>query len=84
MHGDTMNCMSTLQVREVPEDVRRVLKQRAAAAGQSLSEYVLGELRRLTSQPSIEELSERVRLRGSSEPDTPAAAILRAERGAIR
>ena len=36
--------MSTLQVRNVPEDVHRTLKARAAASGQSLSEYVLAEL----------------------------------------
>ncbi len=76
--------MSTLQVRDVPEEVRRVLKRRAATAGQSLSEYVLGELRRLTSQPTLEELTVRIRLRGSVAPETPATEILRADRGAIR
>lgn len=78
-----MNCMATLQVRDVPEDVRRVLKQRAAAAGQSLSEYVLAELQRLTDQPTIEELTVRIRLRGASEPGIPAHEVLRAERGPL-
>ena len=33
-----------VQVKNVPDDVHRVLRQRAAAAGQSLQEYLLGEL----------------------------------------
>ena len=36
--------MATIQVRNVPEDVHRVYRLRAAAAGQSLQEYVLAEL----------------------------------------
>ena len=36
--------MATIQIRNVPEDVHRVYQERAAAAGQSLQEYLLGEL----------------------------------------
>lgn len=72
--------MSTLQVRDVPDDVRQTLKVRAASAGQSLSEYVLGELSRLARQPTLDELSARIRLRGPAEPETRAAEVLRAER----
>jgi plasmid stability protein len=72
--------MSTLQVRNVPDDVRQTLKVRAAATGQSLSEYVLGELSRLASQPTLEELGARVRHRGAVEPVTRAADVLSAER----
>ncbi len=74
--------MSTLQVRNLPDDLRNTLKARAAASGQSLSEYVLGELTRLAGQPTLAELSERVALRGSTEPHTSAAEILDAERAA--
>ena len=38
----------TIQVRDVPEDVHAELRARAAAAGTSLSDYVLGELERVT------------------------------------
>ncbi|WP_407940180.1 FitA-like ribbon-helix-helix domain-containing protein [Nakamurella leprariae] len=58
--------MSTLPVRDVPEDVRRMLKDRAAAAGQSLSEYVLTELSRLARQPTLAELTDRIERRGST------------------
>src|SRR5258708_3973956 len=41
-----------LQIRDVPEDVHRALKSRAAAAGVSLSEYVLGVPGRTASRPT--------------------------------
>ena len=73
--------MSTLQVRDVPEDVKRVLKSRAAAAGQSLSEYVLAELTRAARRPTLAELVERIQQRGGPMTDLPPAAdVLRAER----
>ena len=72
--------MSTLQVRDVPTDIHQTLKSRAAASGRSLSEYLLAELTRLARQPTLEEITERVRLRGAVEPKTPAADILRPER----
>lgn len=82
LHASNLDRMSTIQVRNVPEEVRRTLKARAAAAGQSLSEYVLSELTVLASQPTLEELTERIRLRGSVNPGISAAEILRAERDA--
>jgi antitoxin FitA len=36
--------MPTVQIKNVPEDVHRVLRTRAAAAGQSLQEYLLALL----------------------------------------
>ena len=76
--------MSTLQIRDVPDDLKRTLKTRAAAAGQSLSEYALAELRRSAERPTIAELNERIRQRGGPREDLipPAADILRAERDA--
>lgn len=75
--------MGSLQVRDVPEELTRALKQRAARAGQSLSEYVLGELKQIAARPTIDELTERIALRGRMEVSVPAAEILiqaRAER----
>jgi plasmid stability protein len=34
----------TIQVRDVPEDVHRSYRRRAAEAGKSLQEFLLGEL----------------------------------------
>lgn len=36
--------MATIQIRNVPEEVHRIYRARASAAGQSLQEYLLGEL----------------------------------------
>ncbi|MBZ5736598.1 FitA-like ribbon-helix-helix domain-containing protein [Nocardioides mangrovi] len=72
--------MSTLQVRGVPEEVRVVLKQRAAAAGMSLSEYVLRELTQLVAQPTLDEFLERIEARGPTSPGIAAADIIAAER----
>ena len=75
-------CMTTLQIRNVPEEISRTLKARAAKKGQSLSEYALAELTRIAERPTIEELTERIRMREPVETGTAAADILRAERDA--
>ncbi|MGY1703510.1 FitA-like ribbon-helix-helix domain-containing protein [Geodermatophilus sp. SYSU D00697] len=48
-----------LQVRHVPDDVHAELTRRAAAAGLSLSEYVLRELERVAARPTVEEVLAR-------------------------
>lgn len=72
--------MTAVQIRNVPDDVQRVLKQRAARAGQSLSEYLLGELRLIVSRPTLEELTERIELRGRVDVVRPASEVLVDER----
>lgn len=72
--------MSTLQVRNVSDDLRRVLKERAARRGLSLSDYVREELERTASRPTYDEWLDRVRLRGATTPTVSAADQLRAER----
>lgn len=51
-----------IQIRNVPDEVHRKLKARAAMAGQSLSDYLLTEIRRAAELPSREEIIERLRL----------------------
>ena len=36
--------MATIQIRDVPEDVHRTYRRRAADAGKSLQEFLLAEL----------------------------------------
>jgi plasmid stability protein len=74
--------MKTLQIRNVPDDVSLILKSRAAQAGQSLSEYALGLLKRQALTPTIEELTKRIEARGRVNIETAAADILREEREA--
>jgi antitoxin FitA len=45
-----------VQVKGVREDVHRALKARAALRGQTLSDYLRGEMERLASRPSPDEL----------------------------
>ena len=56
--------MGLIQIRNVPEDVHRTLKARAAAQGTSLSDYVLNEVTRAARTPTPDELDDRIRARG--------------------
>jgi antitoxin FitA len=67
--------MTMIQIRQVPEDVHRRLKARAAMEGVSLSELALSELRRSLEKPTRREFLERLAAR---EPvlDGPSSAEL--------
>jgi plasmid stability protein len=70
--------MGTLmQIRDMPEDVRRRLKARAAGQGQSLSEYVRTTLTRDVSRPTPAELAERIAARGSVSLPEPSEVSVR-------
>lgn len=43
----------SVQIRDVPDQVHRALRTRAAEAGKSLSDYLLEELLELSALPSI-------------------------------
>jgi antitoxin FitA len=49
-----------IQLRHVPDAVHRQLKIRAAAAGMSLSDYLVREARKIAEQPTIEEIRARL------------------------
>ncbi len=71
-----------LQIRNVPDDVHRRLKARAAMEGQSLSEFSLAELRRSIERPTRRELIERVRTREQAVIGESSVDAVRAERDA--
>jgi plasmid stability protein len=71
-----------LQVRQVPDDVHRTLKVRAAQAGTSLSEYVRAELELIASRPTPEELRTRLEARTPVEVRETAAELIRRHRDA--
>ena len=64
----------------MPDHLHRVLKSRAAAAGRSLSDYLLEELRRLADRPTLDDMRERLRRRQPVALSISAARIIRAER----
>jgi hypothetical protein len=52
--------MPNVLVRDIPEDIHAALQRRAELRGQSLQQYLAGELRRLAERPSIEEVLDRI------------------------
>lgn len=68
--------MKTLQIRNVPDDIHRQLRTRAAAAGQSLSDYALDELRNSVARPPVAEVLRRAASRaGGIESETIVASV---------
>jgi hypothetical protein len=55
-----MTVPKAIQIRDVPDDVHAVMRVRAAAAGMSMSEYLLSELVELASRPTLDEWLARV------------------------
>ena len=74
------DCMKLLQVRNVPDEVHRTLKSRAAMAGMSLSEYALAELRKAAERPTRDEVLARIAARPPIRPRRSPAAEVRAVR----
>lgn len=71
-----------IQIRNVPEDLHREIKARAARSGMSLSDFLLREVERIAATVPVEELLERFRARQRPQlGETPAEAV-RAERDA--
>lgn len=52
--------MPNVLIRDIPEDVHSSLQRRAERRGQSLQQYLAGELRRLAERPSLEEVLDRI------------------------
>jgi len=66
-----------LQIRDVPEEVHRTLKARAATSGMSLSAYVTTVLTRAAERPTPEELDARIKARGAIRRDEPSEVSVR-------
>ena len=66
-----------LQIRNIPDDMHRRLKSRAALAGTSMSEYVLREIRQSLERPTREELFNRIARLPPIDVDPPPGKVLR-------
>lgn len=62
--------MVMIQVMDVPESVRDELARKAAAAGQSMQAYLLGELSKLAERPSMAEIVRRAQDRAKATGST--------------
>ena len=71
-----------IQIRNVPEDLHRTLKSRAALQGKSLSDYLLSEIRDIAGRPTMEEFRARLATREPVDTPLDTVEILRAEREA--
>jgi plasmid stability protein len=84
MHFDSIALVPNVQIRNVPDEVHRQLKERASANGQSLNEYLLAQLRVIATLPTIAELAERIRAHTREPYDGPRigeiAAAIREDR----
>jgi len=69
-----------VQIRDVPSEVHRTLKARAAASGVSLSEYLRGVLARSATRPTPAELVTRTRARGAAPLREASEVAVRAIR----
>ena len=49
-----------IQIRNVPDELHRTLKIRAAQTGMSLSDYLLAEIERVAEKPTLSELMDRL------------------------
>jgi plasmid stability protein len=76
-----MRMSKMIQIRNVPDDLHKALKIRAAKEGLSLSEYLLREVMKVAEKPSLQEVMERIRRRGPLGEPFDAAAAVREIRG---
>jgi antitoxin FitA len=71
-----------IQIRNVPDDLHRTLKVRAAKAGMTLSDYLLSEIERVAEKPTLAEMMERLSQDPPVELSESPAEIIRRMRDA--
>ena len=70
-----------IKIPNVPDSLHQRLEACAASAGMTLSDYLLGEIRRVAERPTIEELRKRLESRSPAIVSVAPAEAVRAERG---
>jgi plasmid stability protein len=71
-----------IQLRHVPDELHRKLKARAALEGLSLSDFLLREIEKVASRPTLSELQARLARRAPVSLRESAAKSVRSEREA--
>jgi hypothetical protein len=66
--------MPSIQVRDVPEEVHETLVRRAQRAGQSLQQYLAGQLADIAAAPTLDDVLDRVESRSKGRL-TPKDAL---------
>lgn len=63
--NNVLHMSKMIQIRNVPDELHRELKMRAAAAGMSMSDYIKRELSRRSRKSTIKEIGARSRGRSA-------------------
>jgi plasmid stability protein len=71
-----------IQIRNVPDDLHRILKVRAAREGMTLSDYLLTEIELVAEKPTMKEWLDKVSRDEPVEVDESPAEIIRRMRDA--
>jgi len=81
--NNVLHMSKMIQIRNVPDDLHRELKMRAAAAGMSMSDYIKRELSRKSRKSTIKEIRARSKGRsaGSTLTTQKIVDIIREARG---
>ena len=69
-----------IQLRNVPDPLHRKLKSRAALAGMSLSDYLIGQIRESAERPTLDEMRARLSRRSRVDLSVATADLVRTER----
>jgi plasmid stability protein len=59
--------MTTVVVRDLPDDIHRKLQERARAAGQSLQQFLTIQLSRLATTPTLDDVVNRIASRSGGQ-----------------
>jgi antitoxin FitA len=69
-----------IQIRNVPAELHRELKSRAALERTSLSQYLFSEIRQVDERPTLQELAQRLQTRTPVSYRISPARILKEDR----
>jgi antitoxin FitA len=66
-----------IQIRNVPDELHRKLKVRAAERGMTLSDYLLAEVEQVVDKPTLSELMDRLAAEEPVVLDEPPEITIR-------
>lgn len=78
--GTVFDVSHSIQIRNVPEEVHRTLRTRAAAAGLSLSDYLLAEVTRIAERPPVADVLARAAARSGGTSTSRIVEAVRSGR----
>jgi len=73
--SNVLHMSKMIQIRNVPDELHRELKMRAAAAGMSMSDYIKRELSRKSRKATIQEIRARSKGRSAGSTLTPQDVV---------